>query len=45
MDKLEIGRNSKDLGFPQDKSMSGTHARMYVNGKNLRIEDTDSSNG
>ena len=43
--RLEIGRESKDLAFPKDLHMSRKHAGIYVNGEKLRVEDLTSANG
>ncbi len=42
---LTIGRDGCDLDFPDDKHMSGRHARISHDAKGFQIEDLDSRNG
>lgn len=44
-ESLTIGREECDLNFPHDFHMSPAHARVEMNGEDLKIIDLDSQNG
>ncbi|MEM7607321.1 MAG: FHA domain-containing protein [Myxococcota bacterium] len=44
-DVARIGREEVDLNFPEDRFMSGTHARVEHNGGAFTLFDEDSRNG
>lgn len=44
-DEVIVGRSSGDVVFPQDTKMSSAHFRLFLNGKNINVQDLNSANG